>query len=181
MSQPFVSVLMGSDSDWPTVGAAIAVLRQLQIPFEARILSAHRTPQALVDYLADAEERGAAVHIAAAGMAAHLAGTVAAHSQRPVIGVPLESGLGGLDALLATVQMPAGVPVATMAVGRAGAANAAWLAARILALGDEALATQLKAALKAASAKVSAHDRALQEKLRKEAGEAPGESPTGTV
>ena len=123
MIAPFVAVLMGSDSDWPAVGAAVAVLRELEIPFEARILSAHRTPQALVDYLADAERRGAAVHIAAAGMAAHLAGAVAAHSQRPVIGVPLDSGLGGVDALLATVQMPAGVPVATTAIGRAGAAN----------------------------------------------------------
>ena len=172
---------MGSDSDWPAVSAAVKVLRELQIPFEARVLSAHRSPQALVDYLADAELRGAAVHIAAAGMAAHLAGAVAAHSQLPVIGVPIGGDLGGVDALFATVQMPAGVPVATTAIGRAGAANAAWLAARILALGDEALASRLATARQAMATRVAERDQALQVQLSHEAATTTEPSPQGAV
>src|SRR5207249_659929 len=115
------------------------------VPFEARVLSAHRSPEALVEYVKAAEERGVRVFIAAAGGAAHLAGVVAAHTTRPVIGIPIQtSGLNGLDSLLSTVQMPGGVPVATMAIGAAGARNAGLFAAQILALAEPSLATKLQ-------------------------------------
>jgi len=143
-SNPFVAVLMGSDSDWPVMQAAVEVLRRLGIAVEVRITSAHRTPAATSQYVAEAVERGCAVFIAGAGMAAHLAGAVAAHTTRPVIGVPLDaSPLGGMDALLSTVQMPGGFPVATVAVGKAGATNAGYLAAQVLAVADAALAQRL--------------------------------------
>lgn len=142
---PFVAILMGSDSDLETMQSAIAVLKQFDIPTEVNVLSAHRTPRATHDYVATAESRGCAVFIAAAGLAAHLAGSVAAITTRPVIGVPMEAGaLQGLDALLSTVQMPGGVPVACMAIGKPGAKNAGYFAAQLLALQNEALATQLK-------------------------------------
>jgi 5-(carboxyamino)imidazole ribonucleotide mutase len=143
-SAPLVAVIMGSRSDWETMEHAPATLARLEIPHEVRVLSAHRTPHALGEYVADVETRGAQVFIAAAGGAAHLAGVVASKTLRPVLGVPMGTQLGGLDSLLSTVQMPAGVPVATLAVGRAGAVNAALLAAAILALADPDLDARLR-------------------------------------
>ena len=131
-----VGVLMGSRSDWETMRHAAETLEQLGIPFEARVLSAHRTPDALAEYAATAAERGLRVIIAGAGGAAALPGAVAAKTQLPVLGVPIESKLGGFDSLLSMAQMPAGIPVGTLAIGRAGAVNAALLAAAILAVGD---------------------------------------------
>ena len=143
--QNFVAVMVGSDSDLKVMQSTLDTLDSLNIRWEFRILSAHRTPDEVREYLSDSAERGCQVYIAAAGLAAHLAGAVAAHTLRPVIGVPLDAGsLGGMDALLATVQMPGGVPVACVAVGSAGAKNAAFLAARILALGDDSVANSLK-------------------------------------
>jgi len=143
--RPRVGILMGSDSDRAVVDECAAVLRDLAVPHEVVVRSAHRTPDAVRDYVRTAEERGIGVLIAAAGGAAHLAGAVAAHSTLPVIGIPLAATpLGGLDALLATAQMPAGVPVATVAVGSPGARNAGYLAAQILALGDRALAARVR-------------------------------------
>jgi 5-(carboxyamino)imidazole ribonucleotide mutase len=138
MSSSFVAVLMGSDSDIPIMQAGMDVLTKLEVPFEARITSAHRTPDDTRAYVQDADARGCAVFIAGAGMAAHLAGAVAAHTLKPVIGIPIDSGpLQGLDALLSTVQMPGGIPVATVAIGKAGARNAGYLAAQIMAISDE--------------------------------------------
>jgi 5-(carboxyamino)imidazole ribonucleotide mutase len=132
--QPLVGVLMGSKSDWETMAHAAQTLEHLQVPFEVRALSAHRTPDQVLEYAATAEARGLEVVIAAAGGAAHLAGVVAAKTVLPVLGVPIESkALHGLDSLLSMVQMPAGVPVGTLAIGRAGAVNAALLATAILA------------------------------------------------
>lgn len=140
MMRSFVAILMGSDSDLPVLENTFEVLKSLDITFEARILSAHRTPDWTATYVKDAESRGCAVFIAAAGLAAHLAGAVAANTICPVIGIPLDAGtLGGMDALLATVQMPAGTPVACVSIGKAGARNAAFLAAQILALTDHSL------------------------------------------
>jgi 5-(carboxyamino)imidazole ribonucleotide mutase len=135
---------MGSRSDWETMEHAITTLTKLEILFEVRVLSAHRTPDALEEYVADVENRGAQVFIAAAGGAAHLAGVVASKTLLPVLGVPMGTQLGGLDSLLSTVQMPAGIPVATLAIGRAGAVNAALLAAAILARTDEGLLSRLR-------------------------------------
>ena len=166
MPKPFVAVLMGSDSDLPVMEATLEVLRGLAIPFEVRITSAHRTPAATHDYVTDAEQRVCGVFIAAAGLAAHLAGAVSALTVRPVIGVPLDAGpLQGMDALLSTVQMPGGIPVACVAVGKAGAKNAAWLAAQILAIGDEALAGRLRQARLDNAAAVMAKNQALQDRL----------------
>jgi 5-(carboxyamino)imidazole ribonucleotide mutase len=131
-----VSVVMGSKSDWETMAHAVEMLEKLGVPCEVRVLSAHRTPDALFAYLAEAEGRGVEVFIAAAGGAAHLAGVVAAKTLRPVLGVPMESKLSGLDSLLSMVQMPAGIPVGTLAVGKAGAINAALFAVAILAIKD---------------------------------------------
>ena len=168
MVMPFVAVLMGSDSDLPTMEATAAVLKKLGVPFEMKITSAHRTPDATHAYVKDADARGCAVFIAAAGLAAHLAGTVAALTVRPVIGVPMEGGpLNGEDALLSTVQMPGGVPVACVAIGKHGAKNAAYLAAQILALGEPALAGRLADERAANSAEIIAKDRALQLKYGK--------------
>jgi len=141
---PLVAVVMGSRSDWETMEHAVETLRKLEIPHEVRVLSAHRTPDALESYVSDAESRGAQVFIAAAGGAAHLAGVVASKTLLPVLGVPMGTQLGGLDSLLSTVQMPAGVPVGTLAIGRAGAVNAALLAAAILARSDEELESRLR-------------------------------------
>jgi len=144
MSQPFVAVLMGSDSDLPVLESTLDVLDRLGIPCEVKITSAHRTPAATHAFVKDADARGCGVFIAAAGLAAHLAGTVAGLTLKPVIGIPLDAGpLNGMDALLSTVQMPAGIPVATVAIGKAGARNAGYLAAQILALADPALARRL--------------------------------------
>ncbi len=146
LERPLVGILLASDSDWDVMSAAAARLEALQVPYEIIVTSAHRSPQRTATYAGSARERGVRVLIAGAGLAAHLAGVVAAHTTLPVIGVPIEVGsLGGLDALLATVQMPPGVPVATVAVGKPGAENAAVLAAQILALGDGELAKRLEA------------------------------------
>lgn len=162
-NRPFVAVLMGSDSDWPVMQSAVAVLDRLDVPVEVKIASAHRTPAATMRYVEEAGARGCTAFIAGAGMAAHLAGAVAAHTTRPVIGVPLESGpLAGLDALLSTVQMPGGIPVATVAVGKAGATNAGYLAAQILAVGDPALARRLAEEREERARAVQEKDRALQ-------------------
>jgi 5-(carboxyamino)imidazole ribonucleotide mutase len=141
---PVVGIIMGSRSDWEVMEHAVATLRELEVPHEVRVLSAHRTPDALESYLADLGERGAQVFIAAAGGAAHLAGVVASKTLRPVLGVPMGTQLGGLDSLLSTVQMPAGIPVGTLAIGRAGAVNAALLAAQILALQDGELERRIR-------------------------------------
>lgn len=140
-----VAILMGSDSDLPTMQSCIDQLKAFGIDPIVRILSAHRTPQAAMEFGANAAKNGVKVIIAAAGMAAHLAGAMAAHSQLPIIGVPMQAKEGpcGLDALLSTVQMPPGMPVASMAIGKAGAKNAAVFAVQILALGDAALAQKL--------------------------------------
>ena len=159
-----IAVIMGSDSDLPVIEKAVKILRELDIPFEAHIYSAHRTPKEAPDFTAGAREAGFGVLIAAAGMAAHLAGAVAANTTLPVIGIPCKSSvLDGMDALLSTVQMPSGIPVATVAIG--GAANAALLAAEILAVSDDALAAKLIAKRESDKAKVLAKDAALQEKL----------------
>jgi 5-(carboxyamino)imidazole ribonucleotide mutase len=145
MTTPLVALLMGSDSDLPTVKEACSVLSSFGVPFTVRVLSAHRTPHALVEYVRQAEQEGVRIFIAAAGGAAHLAGVVAAHTTRPVIGIPiLSSSLNGLDSLLSIVQMPGGVPVATMAIGNAGARNAALFAIQILAQADADLGEKLK-------------------------------------
>jgi 5-(carboxyamino)imidazole ribonucleotide mutase len=134
---------MGSRSDWETMEHCVQTLRTLEIPHELRVLSAHRTPDALEEFVSDVESRGAEVFVAAAGGAAHLAGVVASKTLKPVLGVPMGTQLGGLDSLLSTVQMPAGIPVATLAIGRAGAVNAALLAAAILARSDSELEARL--------------------------------------
>jgi 5-(carboxyamino)imidazole ribonucleotide mutase len=144
MTAPSVAVVMGSQSDLDTMAQCVTTLRELEIPFEARVLSAHRTPEALEEYVADAESRGVKVFVAAAGGAAHLAGVVASKTLKPVLGIPMGTQLGGLDSLLSTVQMPAGIPVGTLAIGRAGAVNAALLATAILALDDAAVRDRLR-------------------------------------
>lgn len=167
MSTTFVAVLMGSDSDLPVMQATLDILKQLDIPFEVRITSAHRTPQATHDYVTDADQRGCVAFIAAAGLAAHLAGAVSALTIKPVIGVPLDAGpLKGMDALLATVQMPGGIPVACVAVGSAGAKNAAWLAAQIIAVSDPAMAKKLLQARADNAQSVLDKNAKLQESLR---------------
>jgi phosphoribosylaminoimidazole carboxylase PurE protein len=155
---------MGSDSDMAVMESCIGMLREFGIEPVVRIISAHRTPQIAADFADSATSTGIKVIIAAAGMAAHLAGALAGRTRLPVIGVPLGSavGLGGVDALLSTVQMPPGVPVATVAIGKAGAKNAAVLAVQILALSDEDLATKLADFRKAQQKKVIEKDSALR-------------------
>ena len=144
MSSPIVGVIMGSQSDWKTMKAAAVILDELQIPFEARIVSAHRTPERLWSYGKESVARGLKVIIAGAGGAAHLPGMMASKTRLPVIGVPVQTNaLSGVDSLYSIVQMPRGFPVATMAIGAAGAANAGLMAASILALSDESIATRL--------------------------------------
>ena len=162
-SSRFVAILMGSDSDLSTMQATADVLTQFGIRHELNIKSAHRTPAAAQAYIADAERRGCAVFIAAAGLAAHLAGFIAGHTLRPVIGVPMDGGpLQGIDALLSTVQMPGGVPVACVALGKAGAKNAAYLAAQILSLDDTELAQALRDERQANAEKILEKDRQLR-------------------
>ncbi len=157
---------MGSDSDADRLQSCFDHLRKLAIPFEAKVRSAHRTPAALVSYLDEAEAAGVEVFLCAAGGAAHLAGVVAAHTLKPVIGIPMDNApLGGLDALLATVQMPSGIPVATVAVGGGGPANAALLAARILAISDSTLAARLVEFRHEMADEVEAKDASLQARL----------------
>ncbi|MCC7497714.1 MAG: 5-(carboxyamino)imidazole ribonucleotide mutase [Bryobacterales bacterium] len=139
-----VAVIMGSKSDWETMRHAVDTLAKFGVAHEARVLSAHRTPGPLADYIAGAEKRGVEVIIGAAGGAAHLAGVIASHTLLPVLGVPMESALKGLDSLLATVQMPGGIPVGTLAIGKAGATNAALLAIAILANTRPELKQKLK-------------------------------------
>lgn len=141
---PQVAVIMGSSSDWETMQHCVQTLQTLEIPHEVRVLSAHRTPDALEAYVTDAESRGVQVFVAAAGGAAHLAGVVASQTLRPVLGIPMGTQLGGLDSLLSTVQMPAGIPVGTLAIGRAGAVNAALMATAILARADEEIESRLR-------------------------------------
>ncbi len=146
MSGPLVGIIMGSRSDWPVLKGAAEILDQLGVPYEAKVVSAHRTPRRLFDYASTAQARGLQIIIAGAGGAAHLPGMAAAMTMLPVLGVPVPStALQGQDALLAIVQMPAGVPVGTLAIGRPGAINAGILAASILGLGDPALAERLAA------------------------------------
>jgi len=160
-----VAVVMGSDSDLPVVTAALEQLKEFGIGYEARVISAHRTPMKAESFARDAEGNGIRVIIAAAGKAAHLGGVIAAYTTLPVIGLPIKSStLDGLDSLLSIVQMPPGIPVATVAID--GAQNAAILAAQILALSDPALAKKLKAHKTAMAEKVLAKDRALQDKLK---------------
>ena len=159
-----VAVIMGSDSDFPTVSAAIKRLKALEIPVEVHMMSAHRTPHAAAEFAQNAVQNGFGVIIAAAGKAAHLGGVLAAHTTLPVIGIPIKSStLDGLDALLATVQMPSGIPVATVAID--GADNAAILAAQMLALSDETLAAKLLEMKQQMADGVAKKDAAIQEKV----------------
>ena len=162
----WVAVLMGSESDWPAMRSCTDVLAELQVTFEVRVTSAHRTPEATADYVRSAQERGCRVFVCGAGLAAHLAGAVAAQTTHPVIGVPMDGGpLSGQDALLSTVMMPGGVPVATVAVGKAGAKNAGYLAAQILAVGDDALARRLASDRVAGAERVAAQNASVQAEL----------------
>lgn len=157
-----VAVIMGSDSDFPVVKKAVRVLKEFGIPAEIHVMSAHRTPEQACAFASNARDNGFGAIIAAAGKAAHLAGVLAAHTTIPVIGIPIKSStLDGLDALLATVQMPKGIPVATVAID--GAENAAYLAAQILSLSDEGIAAQLAKMKKDMTAEVLAKDAAIQE------------------
>jgi len=161
-----VALLMGSPSDWKHLEAAVLVLDELGLGYRVHVTSAHRTPQRTRELVKDAERAGCRVFICAAGMAAHLAGVVASETLRPVLGVPLPGGvLDGVDALLSTVQMPGGVPVATFAVGSAGARNAAVFAAQMIATGRPALAERLQVMRRAAEEKVEEGERELLESL----------------
>ncbi|EAL0270919.1 5-(carboxyamino)imidazole ribonucleotide mutase [Campylobacter lari] len=140
----FVSILMGSKNDYDIVKEALGILEKFDVKYEILITSAHRSPQRTQEYIKNAEDKGAKVFIAAAGMAAHLAGAVAAHTTKPVLGIPMPgSNLASMDSLFSTVQMPSGIPVATVAIGKAGAINAAYLAVQILAIEDESLVQKL--------------------------------------
>ncbi|MFB3855408.1 MAG: 5-(carboxyamino)imidazole ribonucleotide mutase [Vicinamibacterales bacterium] len=158
-----VLILMGSDSDAPIMSGALQVLEELGVPAEMTVASAHRSPSRVERLVREAPERGVQVFIAGAGAAAHLAGVIAAHTTRPVIGVPIDSSpLAGFDALLSTVQMPPGIPVATVSVGKAGATNAAVLAAEIIALSDRTVASALLAYRQKLAAKVEEAARRLE-------------------
>ena len=156
--QALVAVVMGSKSDWPTMEAAAEIMDKLQVPYHVEVVSAHRTPDKLMEFAAGAADRGFKIIIGGAGGAAHLPGMIASKTRLPVLGVPVQSkALSGMDSLLSIVQMPAGIPVGTLAIGEAGAKNAGLLAAAILALGDEALSERLqdwRAAKSAAVAEV---------------------------
>ncbi|WDE05351.1 5-(carboxyamino)imidazole ribonucleotide mutase [Thalassomonas viridans] len=166
MSATFVAILMGSDSDLPVMQSTIDVLKKFDISYEVKVRSAHRTPDAAKAYVKDAEERGCKVFICAAGLAAHLAGAVAGMTTRPVIGVPVDNGpLQGHDALLSTVMMPGGIPVATVAIGKAGAKNAGYLAAQILGVENQDLADKVKAERAANAEALLAKDEAMQKTL----------------
>lgn len=159
-----VGIIMGSDSDLPVVQKAVDMLRELEIPFEVHVYSAHRTPEAVQEFASNAKKNGFGVIIAAAGMAAHLGGVIASWTTLPVIGIPCKSSvLDGMDALLATVMMPSGIPVATVAIG--GAANAALLAAEMIALSDEELDRRLEAKRKADAEKVLKKDAEIESRI----------------
>jgi 5-(carboxyamino)imidazole ribonucleotide mutase len=163
MSNVFVAILMGSDSDWPVMESTLNVLNEFDIEVEVKVTSAHRTPAATHDYVKDAEARGCQVFICAAGLAAHLAGAVAGLTTKPVIGVPIDCGpLQGMDALLSTVMMPGGVPVATVAIGKAGAKNAGYLAAQMLGIADPTIAQKVIDNRQANAESVIEKDVALQ-------------------
>jgi 5-(carboxyamino)imidazole ribonucleotide mutase len=163
---PRVGILMGSDSDWPKIKAAVSALEEFGVDCEVRVMSAHRTPEIVRDYAATAADRGLKVLIAAAGGAAHLAGVVAGHTTLPVIGLPVATELsGGLDSLLSMVQMPGDVPVATVGVGGGGPRNAGILAVEILALGDVGLQAKLTDFRRKLADKVCAKDAAMQKSL----------------
>lgn len=167
MKKPLVSIVMGSDSDWESVKKASVALDSFGVAHEVRVISAHRTPELAAEYSSSLQERGVKVLICAAGGAAHLAGVMAAHCTLPVIGIPVEGGaLKGLDALLATVQMPSGIPVATVAVGSAGATNAAVLAVQILAVSSASLSKKLGAYKKELAAKVEAANARIQQQIK---------------
>nr|WP_320131640.1 5-(carboxyamino)imidazole ribonucleotide mutase [uncultured Holophaga sp.] len=156
---PLVGILMGSKSDWSTMQECARTLRQLEIPFEAHVASAHRTPEKVIEYCKNAEGRGLKCIIAAAGGAAHLAGVCASKTHLPILGVPMKGwATEGMDALLSTAQMPSGIPVATLAIGKAGAVNSAILAAQIIALGDPAVRERLLAFRDAQTRKALADD-----------------------
>ncbi len=162
-----ILILMGSDSDWEVMSNAAKILDEFGTAYEARVSSAHRTPERTLNLVRNAEERGCKVIIAGAGAAAHLAGVVAGHTLLPVIGIPLNAtSLQGIDALLATVQMPAGIPVASMAIGKAGATNAALFALQIMASANREVAEQLATYRKNMTAKVESKDKRLQEHRR---------------
>ncbi len=161
VNKPLVAVLMGSIADEPVMAEACQILDRFGVPYELHVISAHRTPDRCRQFAVRAASQGVRVIICGAGKAAHLAGFVAAHTTLPVIGVPLDAGMNGLDALLSTVQMPAGVPVACMAVGKAGAANAGMLAVAILALGDQSLAQKLVAYRRGMAKEVAKKDKEL--------------------
>lgn len=166
-TQPVVGILMGSDSDLPVLEGAFEVLRKFQVPFEVAVLSAHRTPDHAARYAETAAARGLKILIAAAGWAAHLAGVLASKTTLPVIGVPVDSSpLKGMDALLSTVQMPPGIPVATMAIGKGGARNAALFAIQILALSNEALAEAVRRYKAEMAAEVLAKNERIEASLR---------------
>ena len=159
-----VAIIMGSDSDWPVVKGACTVLKDFGVPYEAHILSAHRTPEAAAAFARSARAEGYGVILCAAGMAAHLAGAFAANTTLPVVGIPMKGGaMDGMDALLATVQMPSGIPVATVALN--GAKNAAWLAAEILALSDDELAAKLTDERAAMAWQIAAKEQKLQKEI----------------
>ncbi len=163
-ANPLVGIVMGSDSDWPLVRKACETLNAFGVPYETRVISAHRTPELAIGYSRSAEERGIKVIVAAAGGAAHLAGVLAAGTVLPVVGIPVAGGaLNGLDALYATVQMPSGVPVATVACGSAGPANAALLAVQILGTADAALREKFRAHKAALAAKVEKANAKIHE------------------
>jgi phosphoribosylaminoimidazole carboxylase PurE protein len=167
--KPLVGILMGSDNDYEVMIEAGRALKSFGVPFEMNVSSAHRTPKRTAGYVREARGRGIKVLIARAGAAAHLAGVVAAETTLPVIGVPIDSSsLKGLDSLLATVQMPAGIPVATMAIGKAGARNAGIFAVQLLALGDSVLSEKLSAYKEELAAGVAVRAEALQDRLSKE-------------
>ncbi len=171
MSEVDIALLMGSASDWKHLRPAVAVLRELGLRFRVHVTSAHRTPQRTVEVVRTAEEDGCQVFICAAGMAAHLAGAVAAQTVRPVLGVPLPGGvLDGVDALLSTVQMPGGVPVATFAVGSAGARNAAYFAAQVVAGQRPEVASALAAVRRAGADKVAEGERHVLDEMEEEGG-----------
>ncbi len=161
-----IAFLMGSDSDLPTLEKGFAVLTELEVGFHVRVLSAHRTPEEACGFAREAEANGVKVLIGAAGMAAHLAGALASHSQLPVLGIPIDSGpMHGEDALWSTSMMPPGIPVGTMGIGKSGAVNAALLAARIVALTDPGLAERLRAYREADRQKTLAKDRAVRDRF----------------
>lgn len=166
-NKPIVAIVMGSDSDLPVMSEAARMLANFGITYEMSVMSAHRTPDKAASFAKNAGKNGVKVIIAGAGGAAHLAGVIAAHTTLPVIGVPIESTLNGLDSLLSTVQMPSGIPVATVAIGKAGAANAGILAAQILGVGNSAISKKLTEHKKELVRKVEEKNRKLNKSVKR--------------